>query len=128
MISIPLPGIDDLEGLGVPESLPLVIDAHVHLFPDDLFEAIWQWFDRYAWPIRHRLKSAQIVEFLLSRGIHRIVGLHYAHRPGIARALNAYMAQLCSRYPQVTGTATVFPGEEDAVAVSKKPSGWVSSE
>ncbi len=117
MINTPLPGIDDPEGDGIPESLPLVIDAHVHLFPDELFQAIWQWFDRYAWPIRHRLKSPQIVEFLLSRGIHRIVGLHYAHRPGIARALNEYMAQLCSRYPQVIGTATVFPGEENTVAI-----------
>jgi len=117
MINTLLPGIDDPEGDGIPESLPLVIDAHVHLFPDELFQAIWQWFDRYAWQIRHRLKSPEIVEFLLSRGIHRIVGLQYAHRPGIARGLNAYMAQLCSRYPQVIGTATVFPSEENTVAI-----------
>lgn len=117
MINTPLPGIDDPEGDRIPVSSALVIDAHVHLFPDELFEAIWQWFDQYAWPIRHRLKSPQIVEFLVSRGIHRIVGLHYAHRPGISRALNAYMAQLCSRYPQVTGTATVFPGEENTVSI-----------
>ncbi len=123
MIKTPLPGIDDPEGDRIPESSPLVIDAHVHLFPDMLFEAIWQWFDQYAWPIRHRLKAPQIVEFLLSHGVSRVVGLHYAHRPGIARALNAYMAQLCSRYPQVTGTATVFPGEQDAVALLEEAFG-----
>ena len=35
----------------------------------------------------------------------------------MARMLNAYMADLCSLQPQVTGTATVFPGEEDARAI-----------
>ena len=46
MINTPLPGIDDPEGAGIPASSPPVIDAHVHLFPDVLFEAIWQWFDQ----------------------------------------------------------------------------------
>ena len=31
--------------------------------------------------------------------------------------LNAYMADLCSRQPQITGTATVFPGEEGAADI-----------
>ncbi len=123
MINTPLPGIDDPEGAEIPASSPPVIDAHVHLFPDVLFEAIWQWFDQYAWPIRHRLKSAQIVDFLSSRGVSRIVGLHYVHRPGIARSLNMHMAQLCSIYPQITGTATVFPGEQDAVAILEEAFG-----
>ena len=92
------------------------MDAHVHLFPDPLFEAIWQWFERFAWSIRYPLKAPDIIDFLLSRGIDHIVGLHYAHKPGIARMLNTFMAELCSRHPQVTGTATVFPGEEDAAA------------
>ncbi len=114
LLQNPLPALNDREGTRVPESLPEVIDAHVHLFPDNLFESIWQWFEKYGWPIRYRLRSPEIIEFLLSRGVSWIVGLHYAHRPGVARGLNAYMAKLCRSFPQLTGMATVFPGEDNA--------------
>ena len=120
MLEMPLPALDDLEGSRIPDSLPTVVDAHVHLFPDGFFQAIWSWFDHHAWPIRYRLSSSQIVEFLLNKGVKRMVGLHYAHKPCIARSLNRYMADLCSQYPEVIGTATVFPGEEDAQEILRE--------
>jgi uncharacterized protein len=106
-----LPAVDDQEGARVPQSLPPVIDAHVHLFPDRMFEAIWRWFDEHGWPVRYRLFAPAVVEFLLARGIERIVALHYAHKPGIARSMNEFMAELCAAEQRVTGMATVFPGE-----------------
>lgn len=112
-----LPAVEDQEGERVPGGLPPVMDAHVHLFPDALFEAIWAWFDRFAWPVRYRLTSLRIIEFLASRGVERILGLHYAHRPGMARQLNSHMAGLCREYSFLTGTAAVFPGEGDAVSI-----------
>ena len=114
LLQTPLPALDDREDDQVLNTLPAVIDAHVHLFPDNLFASVWQWFEKFGWPIRYRLKSPQAIEFLLLRGVSRIVGLHYAHRPGVARELNAYMAKLCQRFPQLTGMATVYPGEENA--------------
>jgi uncharacterized protein len=114
MLKAPLPLLRDPEGSGIPESLPRVVDAHVHLFPDGVFASIWQWFDRFGWPIRYKFKANDVVGFLLSRGIGHIIALHYAHRPGVSRELNSHMADLCRRYPQVTGMATVFPGEEKA--------------
>lgn len=51
----PLPMIKDAEGDHVPDNLPPIVDAHVHLFPDNLFASIWQWFDQYGWPIRYKL-------------------------------------------------------------------------
>jgi predicted TIM-barrel fold metal-dependent hydrolase len=114
MLQTPLPLLDDREQNHVPQTLPAVIDAHVHLFPDNLFASIWQWFEKFGWPIRYRLKSSEAIEFLLSRGVRHIVGLHYAHRPGIAHELNAYMAKLCRNFTQLTGMATVFPGEDNA--------------
>ena len=117
---LPLPALNDPEGLRVPDSLPVVVDAHVHLFPDALFSAIWSWFAQFGWPIRYQLGASELIEFLLSRGVGHIIGLHYAHRPGIARGLNAYMAELCRNYPQVTGLATVFPGEEGAADILRE--------
>ncbi len=116
-IVFPMPALNDPEGKSVPDSLPPVVDAHVHLFPRGLFKAIWNWFDNFAWPIRYQLTSRQITDFLFSRGIGDIVALHYAHAPGIARQLNAYMAALCAENSRITGTATVFPGEEDAKGI-----------
>jgi predicted TIM-barrel fold metal-dependent hydrolase len=114
ILQTPLPALDDREQDHVPQTLPAVIDAHVHLFPENLFASIWQWFEKFGWPIRYRLKATEVIEFLLSRGVSHIVGLHYAHRPGVASELNAYMAQLCRNFPQLTGMATVYPGEDRA--------------
>ncbi|HIJ35717.1 MAG TPA: amidohydrolase [Deltaproteobacteria bacterium] len=114
MLQSPLPAVDDTEGANIPTSLPFVVDAHVHLFPDSLFQSIWEWFDHFGWPIRYKLNAPCAIEFLLSRGVGHVIALHYAHKPGVARMLNAHMADLCRKYSHVTGTATIFPGEEDA--------------
>lgn len=113
----PLPALDDPEGARLSTSLPSVIDAHVHLFPDGVFDAIWRWFDQHGWPIRYKLHTPAVVAHLLSRGVERIVALHYAHKPGMARALNAYMAGVVAAEPRVLGVATVLPGEPGARAI-----------
>jgi len=116
-----LPSIDDAEGENLPEGLPAVVDAHVHIFPENIFSAIWSWFDENAWPIRYRLTASGVFDFLLSHGIRHIIALHYAHKPGIARRLNQYMAKNCREHPdQVTGLATLFPGEEDAEGILRE--------
>jgi predicted TIM-barrel fold metal-dependent hydrolase len=114
---LPLPALNDEEGPRLPEGLPPVVDAHVHLFPDGVFEAVWRWFDQYGWPIRYKLHTPQVVSFLLSRGVHRVVALHYAHKPGMARFLNSYVAEVARAEPRVLGLATVLPGEEGAADI-----------
>ena len=110
-----MPSSDESEGPVVPHGLPDVIDAHVHVFPSGVFAAIWKWFDKHAWHIRYRMATAQVFDFLLSHGIKHIVALQYAHRPGIAGRLNAYMVDKCRQFKdRVTGMATVFPGEKNA--------------
>ncbi|MCB9730553.1 MAG: amidohydrolase [Deltaproteobacteria bacterium] len=112
-----LPALDDAEGAALPSALPPVVDAHVHLFPDPLFDAIWRWFEAYGWPVRYRLHAPQVIRFLLDRGVRHLVALHYAHKPGIARGMNAWMAALVREEPRVTATATVLPGEPGAAAI-----------
>jgi uncharacterized protein len=113
-----MPSVNDQEGSKVPAGLPLVIDAHVHIFPRSIFSSIRKWFDENAWHIRYQMTSSRIFEFLLSRGIKHIIALQYAHKPGIARQLNKYMSEKCREYDnQVTGMATVFPGENNAEKV-----------
>lgn len=114
---MPLPRLDDEEGAHVPPGFPPVYDAHVHLFPDAVFDAIWRWFTAYGWGIRYPLHSPEVIDFLKKRGVRGIVGLAYSHKPGMARALNAYMASLAAADPFVTGMGTVLPGEPDAVTI-----------
>ena len=117
MLKAPLPLLNDPEGDCIPNPTTFVVDAHVHLFPDYLFRSIRQWFENFGWPIRYQLSSAEIIKFLLTRGVDHLVALHYAHKPGIARELNAYMAGICRSHPQVTAMATIYPGEAGAGAI-----------
>ena len=116
-LTLPLPALNDEEGAHLPRSLPPVVDAHVHLFPDGVFEAIWRWFDTHGWPIRYKLHTPKVVDFLFTRGVSRFVALHYAHKPGMARALNEYVAAVQRSDARVIGLATVFPGEPGARAL-----------
>ncbi|MBI4775184.1 MAG: amidohydrolase [Deltaproteobacteria bacterium] len=109
---MPAPG--DAEADRVPASVTRVMDCHVHVFPDRIFEAIRKWFDTHAWPIRYKLTAQEALDYLFSRGVDRIAALQYAHKPGIARELNSFMARLCQRNEKAIGMATVFPGERDA--------------
>lgn len=119
-MTLPLAALDDAEGPRVPDGLPPVVDAHVHLFPDRLFAAVRDWFDRYGWPIRYRPSAREGHRFLLSRGVSRVVALPYAHKPGMARALNAFVTELAREEPRLIGGATVFPGEEDAPGILRE--------
>ncbi|MBA4369515.1 MAG: amidohydrolase [Desulfobacterium sp.] len=121
MLKTPLPAMNDIEGSHVPESFPEVVDAHVHVFPEHIFRAVWKWFDEYGWPVRYRISSEEIVHFLLERGVAHVVALQYAHKPGISVDLNHFMVELCRKFPgKITGMATVFPGEEGAEEILQK--------
>lgn len=117
MLGHPLPLLNDQEGLAVPAGLPPVIDAHVHVFPDPVFAAVWRWFDAHGWPVRYRLPAAQVIDHLLDRGVEHVVVCLYAHKAGLARELNAWLAALVRDRPRVSGLAAVMPGEPGAVAV-----------
>jgi len=111
MLSSPLAGVDDVEGARLPSQLPPVVDAHVHLFPDRVFDAIWRWFAEHGWPIRYELHAAQVIDFLCERGVEHVVGLHYAHKPGMAATLNQWMASFAAGEDRLVPLATVLPGE-----------------
>ncbi len=97
-----------------------VTDAHVHLFPDAFYAALWRWFDAHAWEIAFRGTAEQVLAELERVGTARLVALVFAHKPGAARYLNRYLGDLCRNLPHVTGVGTVLPGEPDARAVVRE--------
>lgn len=121
MLKPNMPSYNENEEERVPEGLPPVIDAHVHVFPRNIFSAIWKWFDENAWKIRYQIPTARIFEFLLSHGVTHLIALQYAYKPKIARQLNRYLAGKCSEFEnRVTGMATVFPGEQNAAEILRE--------
>lgn len=119
--------IEDEEGTSVPAPELTggeVIDAHVHLFPPRVFEAIWRWFDAHAWSVRYRLDAEQVIEFLATRGVHRFVALHYAHKPGMARVLNEFARDIGRAHrDRVLPLGTVLPGEPGAGEIVREALG-----
>ena len=110
------------EGARVPVGLR-VFDAHVHLFPEPVFRALWRWFETHAWPIRYRLMAEEVISFLESRGVERMTALVYSHRPGMATVLNRFVAELGRAHSAVVPLGTVLPGEPDAAAVVREALG-----
>ncbi|KAF9539109.1 hypothetical protein EC957_005785 [Mortierella hygrophila] len=113
-----------------------IIDAHVHVFPQKLMDAVWTFFDNFYWSVRYKKNYlATRADFLLDQGVRHVVLLVYAHKNGIARDLNKFLAHTVNsmneRYaslPQpsgqpkrgvrvASGLATVMPGEPDARAI-----------
>ncbi|HYV67210.1 MAG TPA: amidohydrolase family protein [Myxococcales bacterium] len=90
----------------------MIVDAHVHLFPHRLAEAVRRWFDEHAWGIRYRSSVDEAIGTLQKGGIDRCVVLPYAHKPGMASALNDFTLELARAHPEVVPCCTAFPGED----------------
>ena len=72
-----------------------MIDIHTHLHPPRLFAAIRRWFAaNSSWDIAAQPQEpAEVAAVLRSAGVERFVFCSYAHRPGMARELNAWLVQ-----------------------------------
>jgi uncharacterized protein len=99
------------ESLGVPG----IVDLHVHFMPDTVQQKVWSFFDKVSdlgappWPITYRTSEQERVETLRALGVKAFTTLNYAHRPGMARWLNGYSADLAASCPDAIHSATLYP-------------------
>jgi predicted TIM-barrel fold metal-dependent hydrolase len=71
-----------------------MLDVHTHLHPPRLFAAIRRWFaERSSWRIEHPTEPQDVAAALRTAGVERFVFCSYAHKPGMARDLNSWLAQ-----------------------------------
>jgi hypothetical protein len=97
----------------LPEPL---VDFHVHLFPDRLFDAIWRQFvTDYGWSILHPLYWRESVAYLRDRGVGPIVYSNYAHRKDIARGLNDWNLKILGELPDIYCFAAFIPTTKTAL-------------
>lgn len=90
----------------------MVIDSHVHLFPDRLFKAIWNWFEKHGWSVRYKIFSDEVVQKLREQGVERFVVLNYSHKPDMSESLNAWTYEFCKKYPKLIPFGAIHPEDE----------------
>ncbi len=97
-----------------------IIDFHVHLFPDKLFDAIWTFFKKvYGMDVIHRLYSLQCIDYLRNHHVGPIVYSNYAHKKGVAPLLNTWNRELLDKTEDVYCFAAYHPDDEDALEVAR---------
>ncbi|HEV8143681.1 MAG TPA: amidohydrolase family protein [Methylomirabilota bacterium] len=94
------------------------IDVHVHLHPERLARAISEVFAREGWHQAHGWEPERVAESLAAHGVEHFCFFSYAHKPGIARALNAWAAETARRLPTAIPVGTVHAGDPDLVAIA----------
>jgi predicted TIM-barrel fold metal-dependent hydrolase len=100
-----------------PKLPKTIADFHVHLFPDRMFEAIWKAFVKdYGWKVIHELYWPDCLTYLRKKGVGPIVYSNYAHKPGVAGALNEFNLQVLENSSEVYCFAAMHPADEDALA------------
>ncbi len=96
---------------GIPVSG--VIDAHVHVMPERLLEAVRKALtDAVGWSFDHPTRRDAIEAVLRQHGIERYVTLPYAHKPGIADELNDWVCTHGRTSESCLPFATVHPADD----------------
>ena len=98
------------EGDDVPDCP--VIDAHVHIMPTKILDAVSDWFESEAgWAIPKL--SAEAVAERASQRTDGFVFFPYAHQPDISASLNEFAADWQLRLDSAIGLGTVHAGDSD---------------
>ena len=98
-----------------------IIDFHVHLFPDKMFDAIWEYFSKgYQWGVIYRMYYQDCIRYLHEHGVEKIVYSNYAHREGIAESLNEWNMRILDENQDLYCFAAYHPGDDHALAMLKK--------
>lgn len=100
------------------------VDAHTHLHPPRLFAAIRRWFAEHTdWRLDGPTEPEAVAAALAAAGVERFVFFSYAHRPGIARALNRWLREVADRLRAGVPVGTVHPEDDDPGAVAAEALG-----
>lgn len=102
------------------------VDAHVHFFPDRLFQALWKYWDRVYLPLfptwinRYQWSTADLVAFLQKQNVERYTTLNYAHKKGVAEGLNEWTHDFSQENPAAIPFGTVHPADANFLEYAEK--------
>lgn len=96
----------------LPASHRPIVDAHVHLLPNPVLEAVQEWFQReVSWTLPD-VTTSDVVEFV-DTSLDGAVCFPYAHEPGVARSMNRKTSEVVNQFEGVVGLATAHAGDSD---------------
>lgn len=85
-----------------------IIDGHVHLYPEKLTRAILGWFEKNeGWVMPYKWSAEEHIKYLHNIGVTELMVLGYAHKAGISPEINAWLAALAEKYPEIRPYASV---------------------
>jgi len=101
----------------------VLVDAHCHIMPDRLAQAIRRFFDErmgggqlaYAGVLKDDVVRAE-----RAAGVVRFWALPYAHKAGVAASLNEWMAAEVSPIAGAVAAATFHPDDPDLPALVER--------
>lgn len=96
------------------------IDVHVHLHPERLGRAIERHFAARGWVAAHSFDTEAVVATLRARNVERFCFFTYAHKPGIARDLNRWVAETAARLPDAVPLGTLHPDDPDVDEMARE--------
>ncbi len=110
MSAIQTPGVGAAASSGQPPCP--VLDVHTHLMPERLAQAVRSYMRAHLWHPRYEGPPEELVPQLLQAGVERFVFMPYAHRAGMARSLNYWVANVQAAFaPRAIGFATFHPDD-----------------
>jgi predicted TIM-barrel fold metal-dependent hydrolase len=100
-------------------SIP-VIDAHMHIFPPKLYDAVRRWFEANAWKFHENGAAEDFIQAQFAHGAAGLVVMPYAHRPHISQDINEFAGALVRRFPHTAGLAAVHPADQNPRDILKR--------
>ena len=86
-----------------------IVDVHCHFFPQQLFNAIWEYFEQYAWNITYKGTPEELAKQLTKMGVRYFSVLNYAHKPGIAENINRWTEMFSTSHEGALPFFTIYP-------------------
>lgn len=93
-----------------------IIDAHVHLFPERMLQAVIGFFEKHGFAMPHQKPAEELVAGLAGHGIVAYTLLNYVRQPGQAESLNAWTADFAAAHLEAIPFGTVHLGDPDPLA------------
>ncbi|MFN2643039.1 MAG: amidohydrolase family protein [Actinomycetota bacterium] len=94
------------------------IDVHTHLFPERLANAVRRALTRmYGWSFDLPTDPIEFSDFVRQRGTERFCMLPYAHKAGMARSLNEWMANTARTLPGAIGFACINQDDDEKESI-----------
>lgn len=76
-----------------------ICDAHIHLFPERLMQAILVWFEKQGWIMPYQQPVQDLLNYLETIGVSSAFVLGYVHKKDMASGINLWLKDLCEKHP-----------------------------